>query len=201
MVALDCRGHGESDKPHTVAGYRHDEMARDVLAVMDDADIEKAHVMGYSMGGFISIHLAAAHAERMTKLVIGGVGETYFGREIGPEARRSMIADALLAADPKTIENPTGRAFRAFADQPGKDRIALAACMRGMSPHLPLATLAALKGPVLVVCGDKDDTSGRPEPLARRLGGGTAALIAGRDHMSAVGDRHTRQAVMDFFQG
>ena len=44
--------------------------------------------------------------------------------------------------------------FRDFADQPGKDRFALAACMRAMSPGLPMETLAGMEQPVLVVCGE-----------------------------------------------
>jgi pimeloyl-ACP methyl ester carboxylesterase len=90
--------------------------------------------------------------------------------------------------------------FRAFANQPGKDRIALAACMRGMSPHLPLATLSRLEAPILVVDGSEDETAGPAEPLAATFANGRAVTIAGRDHMSAVGDRHTRQAVIDFFR-
>jgi hypothetical protein len=90
--------------------------------------------------------------------------------------------------------------FRAFADQPGKDRLALAACMRAMSPHLPLETLSRLQRPILVVNGGEDATAGRPEPLAAAFADGRAVTIPGRDHMSAVGDKNTRQAVIDFFR-
>ena len=88
--------------------------------------------------------------------------------------------------------------FRDFADQPGKDRLALAACMRAMSPRLPPETLAQLQQPVLVVCGEQDDIAGAPGPLAAAFPHGRAVTIPGRDHMSAVGERKTRQAVMDF---
>jgi len=50
------------------------------------------------------------------------------------------------------------------------------------------------------VDGSEDDTAGRPEPLAAVFVDGRAVTIAGRDHMSAVGDKHTRQAVIDFFR-
>ena len=91
--------------------------------------------------------------------------------------------------------------FRAFADQPGKDRFALAACMRAMSPRLPAEALAALARPILVVDGERDETAGRAAPLAAVFADGRAVTIAGRDHMSAVGDKNTRQAVIDFFRG
>ena len=112
---------------------------------------------------------------------------------------RRRLADALLIEDPGSISDPRARMFRAFADQPGKDRIALAACMRAMSPHLPREALAALPRPVLVVCGEDDEIAGRAEPLATSFSDGKAVTISGRDHMSTVGDRRARQAVIEFF--
>jgi pimeloyl-ACP methyl ester carboxylesterase len=204
VVAMDCRGHGESDKPHTTPGYGHDEMANDVLAVMDHAGVESAHVMGYSMGGFIAIHLLIGHPERVRKLVIGGVGASYLespedsrDRVADPKVR-AQIADAMLADDPSTITNPTARAFRAFADQPGKDRLALAACMRAPTKNLARDILARSTRPVLVVCGENDDLTGGPEALAAAFADGRAVTVPRRDHMTTVGDKIYKQAVLDF---
>ena len=105
-----------------------------------------------------------------------------------------------MTPDKDSITDPRAKMFRAFADQPGKDRLALAACMRAMSPSLPRETLLKLQRPVLVVDGGEDETAGRPEPLAAALADGRAVTIPGRDHMSAVGDRKVRQAVIDFFR-
>ena len=200
VVAMDCRGHGESGKPHAESFYGHDRMAEDAVAVMDAAGLGDAFVLGYSMGGFIGLRLLAARPERVLKLALGGVGAHYLHgpRMDAPEAR-ARLADALLTEDRAGIADPRARMFRAFAEQPGKDRIALAACMRAMSPHLPAETLAAMRRPVLVVCGEDDEIAGRAEPLAAAFPDGKAVTISGRDHMSAVGDRRTRQAVIDFF--
>jgi pimeloyl-ACP methyl ester carboxylesterase len=200
IVAMDCRGHGESGKPHDESFYGHDRMAEDVTLVMDACGLPDALILGYSMGGFIGLRLLAAHPGRVRKLAIAGVGETYLEDRITAPAARATLADALLTPDKDAITDPRAKMFRAFADQPGKDRLALAACMRAMSPHLPLEILSRLQRPVLVVTGSEDETAGRPEPLAAAIGGGRAVSIAGRDHMSAVGDRHTRQAVIDFFR-
>ncbi len=200
LVAMDCRGHGDSGKPHDVEAYGHDRMAEDVLEVMNACALSSALILGYSMGGFIGLRLLAAHPERVIKLAIAGVGESYLRDGITAPAARAALADALLTPDPGSLTDPRAKMFRAFADQPGKDRLALAACMRAMSPRLPIETLAHLERPVLVVAGDKDDTAGSPEPLAAALADGKAVLIAGRDHMSAVGDKHTRQAVIEFFR-
>jgi pimeloyl-ACP methyl ester carboxylesterase len=202
VVAMDCRGHGQSSKPHEDSFYGHDRMAEDVVAVMDAAGLSDAFIAGYSMGGFIGLRLLAAHPDRVRRLAIAGVGEHYLrGPRMDAADSRQRLADALLTDDPAAITDPRGRMFRAFADQPGKDRIALAACMRAMSPHLPPQALAALRRPVLVICGENDDIAGRAEPLAASLSDGKAVTISGRDHMSAVGDRKTRQAVIDYFSG
>ena len=63
VVAMDCRGHGLSGKPHEERFYGHDRMAEDVIAVMDAAGLGAAFVLGYSMGGFIALRLLAAHPE------------------------------------------------------------------------------------------------------------------------------------------
>jgi pimeloyl-ACP methyl ester carboxylesterase len=200
LLAMDCRGHGESDKPHDSRLYGHDRMAKDVTEVMEATGLAAALVLGYSMGGFIGLRLLASYPDRVLKLAIAGVGEHYLEGGVTAPQVRSRLADALLAERKESITDPRAMMFRAFADQPGKDRIALAACMRAMSPSLPLATLAALVRPILVVNGELDETAGRAGPLARIFANAKAVTIPGRDHMSAVGDRHTRQAVVEFFR-
>ncbi len=200
VLAMDCRGHGESGKPHEPSFYGHDRMSEDIAEVMDAAGAPRAPLVGYSMGGFLALRLAAHHPGRVSRIALGGVGEYYLrGQRIADDASRIALADALLATDKSSL---TGRArmFRDFADQPGKDRLALAACMRAMSQGLPPERLAALVQPVLVVCGEQDDIAGAPGPLAAAFPQGQAVTIAGRDHMSAVGERKTRQAVTDFLR-
>jgi pimeloyl-ACP methyl ester carboxylesterase len=200
IVAMDCRGHGDSGKPHDPAAYGHDRMADDVITVMEACGLPDALVLGYSMGGFIGLRLLAAHPGRVIKLAIAGVGETYLQDRITSPQARAALADALLTPDKESITDPRAKMFRAFADQPGKDRLALAACMRAMSPHLPLESLSRLQRPVLVVNGSEDETAGTPAPLAAAIADGRAVTIQGRDHMSAVGDKHTREAVIGFFR-
>lgn len=204
-IALDCRGHGESDKPHDPASYGHEMMANDVLAVMRAAGVSETLLMGYSMGGFISMSLLLRHPEHFTKVVIAGVGASYLdinaaAGAVGDPERRAMIADALLADDPSSITNRTARDFRAFADQPGKDRRALAACMRGDRDRFTRAQLADSQRPVLVVCGEKDVLTGPPGPLAAAFRDGRAVTVPNRDHMTAVGDKVYKAAVLEFFK-
>ncbi len=195
VVALDIRGHGESDKPRDPALYAQDLRVGDVLAVMDAAGLTSAPVMGYSMGGYIAIHLAKMHAARVGKLIVGGVGQTYFQDR---ENTLSGVAAALEAEDPATIKDPVGLMFRRFVDQKGKDRLALAACMRGRRKTWPPSQLAEISQKVLVVCGSADTLTGRPGPLAAAFPRGRAVVIERRDHMTSVGDKLYKQAVLDF---
>ncbi|MEI9991262.1 MAG: alpha/beta hydrolase [Rhizomicrobium sp.] len=193
VVAMDCRGHGLSDKPHDEASYG-DKMVDDIAAVMDAAGLERADVMGYSMGGILTVGLLMTRPERIARAICAGIGETYFS---GLSHRRG-IAAALRASDPGTITDPMQKAFRAFASQGGKDMLALAACMAADRTMYSREQLKTCSTPILVVDGDKDIQSGRPEPLAEAFTNGRAAVIPGRDHMTAVGDKLYKKAVLDF---
>src|SRR5919109_4742115 len=56
VIALDCRGHGQSGKPYDPAAYAGSAMPDDVIAVMDALGIQSAEIMGYSMGGWITLN-------------------------------------------------------------------------------------------------------------------------------------------------
>ena len=205
VIALDCRGHGESDKPHDPSFYSHEKMAADVIAVMDAAGLGESLLMGYSMGGYISMSLLLRHPERFARVVIAGVGASYLdinaaeGAVADPQ-RRSAVADALLVDDPSTITSKTARDFRAFADQAGKDRVALAACMRGSRDVFTREQLGKIERAVLVVCGELDTLTGPADPLAAAFAKGRAVTVPRRDHMTAVGDKVYKAAVLEFFR-
>jgi pimeloyl-ACP methyl ester carboxylesterase len=194
VVALDFRGHGESDRPHEDRSYG-DTMLGDVISVMDAAKIERADLMGYSMGAILSVGLLMTKPQRFRRAVLAGIGEKYFDERI---ARRRGIANALRAVDPGTITDPTQKAFRAFAAQGGKDMAALAACMSADRTMYTREQLKTCETPVLVVAGEKDDQAGSPDTLAAAFANGRAATVPGRDHMTAVGDKVYKQAVLQF---
>jgi len=198
VVAMDCRGHGDSDKPHEPSAYDHAIMAEDVVAVMEAANATPCFLMGYSMGGFISMHVLMDHPDLVKKLVIGGVGGSYLGRAFGS---RDKIAEALIIEDKSKITDPISKGFREFAEQSGKDRLALAACMRANRRAFTAAELHHSKRPVLVVCGENDELTGPPGPLADAFADGRALVVPRRDHMTTVGDKVYKEAVLSFFGG
>jgi pimeloyl-ACP methyl ester carboxylesterase len=73
VFALDARGHGRSDKPEADDAYGL-AMVEDVIRLMDHLEIEKAHIVGYSMGGMIAMKLITEHPERVLSGALGGMG-------------------------------------------------------------------------------------------------------------------------------
>ncbi len=73
VIALDARGHGGSGRPDQERDYGV-EMAEDVVRLLDHLKIRKAHVIGYSMGGMITMKLMTLHPERVQSAVLGGMG-------------------------------------------------------------------------------------------------------------------------------
>jgi pimeloyl-ACP methyl ester carboxylesterase len=193
VTAMDCRGHGESDRPRDDAAYG-DRMVGDIVTVMDAAGLRQPDLMGYSMGGILTVGVLMTDPSRVSRAVCAGIGETYFASK----SHRKGIAAALRASDPSTLTDPTEKAFRAFASQGGKDLLALAACMSADRTMYSRDQLGTCMTPVLVVDGDKDTQAGRPEPLADAFADGRAVIVPNRDHMTAVGDKIYKQAVLDF---
>jgi pimeloyl-ACP methyl ester carboxylesterase len=73
VIALDLPGHGESDKPDDEGAYGM-EMVEDVARLLDHLKIQKAHLVGYSMGGMIAVKFMAKYPDRVRSGVIGGMG-------------------------------------------------------------------------------------------------------------------------------
>src|SRR6185503_8219602 len=171
VIALDNRGHGKSSKLY-----------------------ERAACMGYSMGARICAFFALAHPRRAHSLILGGLGIRLVDGIGLPES----IADALLAPSLDAVSDPTGRQFRAFADQTRSDRRALADCIRGSRQTLTPQEAASIAAPTLIAVGTKDDVAGSAHELAALMRNARALDIPDRDHMLAVGDKVFKSGVLHF---
>jgi pimeloyl-ACP methyl ester carboxylesterase len=194
VIALDNRGHGQSEKLYEPAKYTTSVMARDAVNLLDHLGVERADVMGYSMGARITAFMALEHSARIRRAILGGLGD----RLVRAAALPSNIAEAMEAASLDDLSDPMQRMFRAFAESTHSDLPALAACIRGNRQSLTIKGAGAIACPTLVAVGDRDDVSGDGPALAKLLPHGRSLAIPGRDHNLAVGDKVYKQGVLAF---
>jgi pimeloyl-ACP methyl ester carboxylesterase len=195
VLTFDHRGHGLSDKPHDQKFYEPPLMADDAIALLDHLDVQRADIMGYSMGARISAFLTLHSPHRVCSLVLAGIGEG-LTEGVGDPA---PIVAALEAPSLQDVTTQTGRMFRAFAEQTKSDLKALAACMRATRRNIPKEQLQKINVPVLIAVGTRDTIAGSAENLAKLIPGAKTLNIVDRDHMRAVGDKQYKMGVLDFW--
>jgi pimeloyl-ACP methyl ester carboxylesterase len=205
VVALDCRGHGLSGKPHDPDAYEGNQMADDVIAVMDAVGLHESTLMGYSSGGAIGINLLARFPHRFTCVVVGGAGLLLVSEAAAMIARNAVIAQALLTDDVSTITDPTALAFRNLAVSAGLDNDlkALGACCGRFLRDLAEVDQDALRRvqvPVLAVIGERDNTLPRAQRLVETVPGAQLVVLPGEDHFSAVPSQAYKDAVAAFLR-
>ena len=175
-ITWNARGYPPSDVPDDPRAYSQDRARDDVRAVLDALDIERAHVVGLSMGGFATLHFGLAYPERARSLVIAGVG---YGAEPEQRARFRSEADATAhflstqgmtvfaetySAGPTRVQfqSKDPRGWREFATMlADHSAVGSAHTQQGVQKHRPsLFDLAdrmqALTVPTLIVTGDED---------------------------------------------
>jgi pimeloyl-ACP methyl ester carboxylesterase len=194
VIALDNRGHGDSAKLYDAESYHIPIMAADVTALMDHLNIERADIMGYSLGARMAAWLALSQPQRLRSAVFGGIGMGLI--EGGGPGEN--VAAALEAGSLEEVTDPVGRTFRAFADQTRSDRRALAACLRGSRRLMTPEEAAGITVPVLIAVGTTDEIAGSAPALGKIIRGSQVLDIPNRDHMRAVGDKVYKSGVLDF---
>jgi pimeloyl-ACP methyl ester carboxylesterase len=194
VIALDNRGHGDSEKLYDSESYHIGIMAGDITALMDHLKIERADIMGYSLGGRMTAWLAHRVPQRLRSAILGGIAMGLIeGGGPGENVARALEADSL-----EDVTDPIGRTFRAFADQTRSDRRALAACLRGSRRLMTREEAADISVPVLIAVGTEDEIAGSTSELGRIIPGSKVLDIPNRDHMRAVGDKVYKTGVLEF---
>jgi pimeloyl-ACP methyl ester carboxylesterase len=187
-VTFAARGYAPSDVPEDVERYSQAIAVQDIVAVMDAAGIDRAHVVGLSMGGFAALHLGLDHGTRARSLVVAGAGygaekqfEAYF-RDVSLEVARQFEQQGSaqfaktysLGASRVQFQNKDPRGWREFADLLGQHSATGAAnTMRGVQARRPSIydleeRLRAMRVPTLVVVGDEDDHCIQPGVFMKR---------------------------------
>jgi pimeloyl-ACP methyl ester carboxylesterase len=196
VVAFDNRGHGESQKLYAAVDYRADLMARDAANLLAHLEVGRADVMGYSMGARIASFLALGRPHLVRSLILGGLGD----RLVHGAGLPAGIAEAMEAPSIDDLADSTQRMFRAFAEQTGSDRAALAACIRGSRQSLTRAGVARIAAPALIAVGTFDTIAGDPHKLAAMMSRAEALDIPNRDHNLAVGDKIYKKGALAFLE-
>jgi pimeloyl-ACP methyl ester carboxylesterase len=185
------RGHGGSDKP--AAGYAMADFARDVIALMDHLGIDRAPIVGHSMGSLIAQELAVAYPERVSALVLNGSAATADNDVLG-----SFLAETRQLADPidrgfvAAFQSGTcaqklgpGMSLEHAIDESMKmPAHAWVAALEGILDYRPSQSLDRIACPTLIVWGDRDEIFLRPEQdkLLARIGGSRLTIYEGAGH-------------------
>jgi pimeloyl-ACP methyl ester carboxylesterase len=176
-VTYAARGFPPSDVPAAADSYSQARAADDIVAVMDAAGIDKAHLVGLSMGGFAVLHAGLRHPDRVLSITAAGAG---YGAEKAHEEYFRGISEQVAAnfesrgaqdfakvyaegASRVQFQEKDPRGWQLFADRLGRhDSRGAANTMRGVQMRRPSlydleADLRAMKAPLLVMVGDEDD--------------------------------------------
>jgi pimeloyl-ACP methyl ester carboxylesterase len=176
-ITFGARGYPPSDVPESIDAYSQARAVADILAVMDHLAIDRAHIVGLSMGGFATAHFGLDHPDRARSLVIAGAGygaekqyEDYFrstsldvAKQFETQGSKQFAKTYSLGASRVQFQNKDIRGWQEFSTQLGEhSSIGAANTMRGVQAQRPSLydledRLARMTVPTLIVVGDEDD--------------------------------------------
>jgi 3-oxoadipate enol-lactonase len=210
VIAIDNRGTGESDKPRRL--WSMATMADDVAAVLDDANVESAFVVGISMGGMIAQHVALRHPHRVDGLVLLATTAGFLMGAL-PEAQALARLLRLPFGGPRAGENlarlllpeskwPRAKEIfrewpRAMRDHPTAPHT-FAAHLFAASTHLVTGRLGEIRCPAVVVAGVHDSLVRlkNAEVLARRIPKAELEVLEEVGHAIFAEDRELVQRMI-----
>lgn len=207
VITFDIRGHGKSGKPHEPTQYGR-EMVEDVVRIMDYLKIPKAHVVGYSLGGFITLKLMMLHPDRLLSAAPCAAG---WERREGEHMRiLAQAADRLEAGEGfKMIlqeldpESTPWAAVRILVVDAClrylNDTHAMAAAVRSLSAlEVTEAELRANRVPALTIVGSKDALKKGVDDMTGVLANHQVVVLPGANHHSTVKRRDFLEALERF---
>jgi pimeloyl-ACP methyl ester carboxylesterase len=207
VITFDNRGHGRSDKPHDPKQYGL-EMVEDVVRLLDHLKIQRAHVVGYSLGAFITLKLIATHPDRLLTATLGGAGhgkisELGFLEELAESLEQGKgFGPLILRLTPPSKPQPTEQDIKAVSQflTAMNDVKALAAVLRGMKAlHVGEDKLKANKVPTLVLIGELDPLKEGVDALQKeQMANVQVVVLKGADHLDAFARPEFLSSLKDF---
>lgn len=195
LLIPDLRGHGRSEKPYSSGRYSLSALASDVLAVMETEGVEHSALVGYSMGGLVTMELLLTQPNRVSAAVIGGMG-SYFPKNRG---RFSLERQHKRSEAPR---RPLGAQVRFLASYISRfDPLAIDAFYRGVFRNgrpLDIEGLAKVTRPVLVAAGTLDVFYEPAKSLAGIIPGARFVPLPYEGHISAVRSPRFKEEVARF---
>ena len=199
VIGLDMRGHGKSDKPLKTEDYGTENLASDVLAVMDELGLSKVSIIGYSLGSAVTLHLIQTFPERFSKAALVATGDGLLG--FPPHVFTALfpaLAEAIARpVFPKDLP-PHVAAYWTFVTESGGSREAISAATKADYPPLSIEFASKIHVPVLVVSGEKDPVLGQGPRLAEALPNGEYLEIPKADHFNLAAKSNVKNAIVDF---
>jgi pimeloyl-ACP methyl ester carboxylesterase len=183
LVLIDARGHGASDKPHdpeAAAGL--EQRPADVVAVLDDLGIERAHYFGYSLGGWIGLGLAKYAPERIHSLIIGGVQPYGQSMELYRQGLTRGI-EGWVALVEKMLDSPL--TLKTKERLLSNDFEALSASVADDRPDIS-GILPTLTMPCLLYAGEADPLYPLVERCASEVPNGRFFSLPGLNHIQGA---------------
>ena len=184
LILVDARGHGRSGKPHDPKDYDLKLRVNDVLAVMDDLGVDKAHYMGYSMGGRIGFGIVMHALDRFHSLIIGGISANTPNSDVPPQDRidllRQGMASYVADAEAKEGAMEAGRRERLLDNDP-EALIAATLAPRGTDGVEGL--LPKLDLPCLLYCGEADGFFSGSKKASQMIPNAVFASFPGLNHV------------------
>jgi len=205
VIAYDQRGHGHTDAPTTADAYSAGHLARDLVGVLDTLEIERAAIIGFSLGGGPALALAASRPERVSHLVLADVGAGADDPlKIEATARRWLDLIRRGDSDELVCDMLRSELFKMYARRNARRRDHMAALIRAtpidglrfllsevLAKRKSLFRLSGLlqsiRAPTLVLVGQHDYMCSKPARLlAQSIPNATLKIIAGSGHMSPL---------------
>jgi pimeloyl-ACP methyl ester carboxylesterase len=209
VISMDLRGHGLSDKPDSAGEYGL-YMVDDVVNLLDHLHIKKAHVVGYSLGGFIALKLAVTRQERLITAAVLGAGWQRIDNEVFAAALK-QVDDALISGRPIGLvtgaidheEAPgifIGLLYKIMTEYLN-DKHALISVVRTI-PELTLSEeeLRGINVPICSIVGSRDPLRIGAEEMVGRVPDHTLVVIDKADHITTLLHSETLDALREFLQ-
>lgn len=188
-ILVDLRGHGASDAPSHSDAYSPEQLAADLIAVLDNEKLARVDVIGYSMGAQTVRVLAATYPQRVHKIVLGGIGSN---EQFATWGIASLMA--ALDGDDAAVSGLAADLVQVVKSGAAMSVPTAKAIIQGMTTR-PITAMPQV--PTLVVAGEKDEVAAHAPQLAAALGA-QLEIIPRRNHRNAVTARAFKQAVMEF---